>query len=200
MARMRFFLPFATPRNKAQHPVFSLLVPIPTKRAAIGWSSCLSFKPKSQASCLSFPPTHIQSISNILNAISYTSSSLCPQGHHGHPQVSPYISHGEKRRWQEAGTFTQPQRHWFLTLSGHDLDSWGPFSQKTTHLDVHSKFCVQSQLHSGHLCSPTRVPVQESLVLCLTFCCPHLEILNLFWPRHVACGILVPQPGIQPKP
>ena len=111
----------------------------------------------------------------------------------GQPVYLTACPHGEKRWWQEARTFTQPQRHWFLTLSGHDLDSWGPLSQKTTHLDMHSKFCVQGQLHSGHLCSPPRLPVQGSLVLC-----PHLEILNLFWPRHVACGILVPQPAIEP--
>lgn len=126
--------------------------------------------------------------------------SLSPGPPPGQPVYLTAFPHGEKRWWQEAGTFTQPQRHWFLTLSGHDLDSWGPLSQKTTHLDMQSKFCVRGQLHSGHLCSPTRLPVQESLVLCLTFCCPHLEILNLFWPRHVACGILVPQLGIEPKP
>ena len=26
------------------------------------------------------------------------------------------------------------------------------------------------------------------------------DFFFFFWPRHVACGILVPQPGIEPGP
>ena len=36
-----------------------------------------------------------------------------------------------------------------------------------------------------------------------TFAFLHIFILLLlffFWPRHAACGILVPQPGIEPGP
>ena len=29
---------------------------------------------------------------------------------------------------------------------------------------------------------------------------PHSFLFFFFWPRYVACGILVPQPGIKPVP
>ena len=27
-----------------------------------------------------------------------------------------------------------------------------------------------------------------------------LDLVGFFWPHHVACGMLVPQPGIEPTP
>ena len=129
MARMGFFLPFATPQSKTQHPVFSQRVPISTKSTAIGW-------PRSQASRLSFPPTHIQSISNILNAISHTSLLSVPRATTAAPS-SARISHCLPTWRKEAVERSKDLRSTSETLILNLVKSWpwqlrAPFPENHT--------------------------------------------------------------------
>ena len=45
---------------------------------------------------------------------------------------------------------------------------------------------------------PFQVETKTSSYLLVQIC--YLLILFLFWPYHMACGVIVPHPGIEPKP
>lgn len=49
------------------------------------------------------------------------------------------------------------------------------------------------RLWEGYLLPPS-VPLVPGIVVSLCYC------KKIFWPQHVACGILVPESGIEPKP
>jgi len=49
------------------------------------------------------------------------------------------------------------------------------------------------RLWEGYLLPPS-VPLVPGIVVSLCYC------KKIFWPNHVACGILVPESGIEPKP